>query len=210
MNGFNNELKEWFFKNLANAITIFGFLAVIWFLIIAISEPKKLWLITSLAVFIGLSDFFDGRIARKLKIESNFGSIIDRLRDKIFVMPILAIFIWRQNWGLTNLPFIIASFTMALIISLIVIEFLLFITWWIGLFKKVTTMANKWGKRKMFCEFWIIITWLLSLNAEKYFSIHVISFSIYLIDLALINALFLAVKSLEGYWLSYHSHLNIF
>jgi phosphatidylglycerophosphate synthase len=205
-NDFNKELKEWFFRNLANAITISGFFAVIWLLVIAIINPEKLWLITILALFVGISDFFDGRIARKLKIESEFGSVIDRLRDKVFVTPILIILIWRQDCGLTNLPFVIISFTAALITSLAAIEALLFAAWWIGLFKKVTTMANKWGKRKMFCDFLIIMFWLLSLDAEKYFFTPVMPFSIILIDLVLIATLFLALKSLEGYWQSYHDY----
>jgi len=203
----NKELREWFFRNLANTVTITGFFAVIWLLVIAISEPEKLWLITLLALFAGLSDLFDGKIARKLKIESEFGSIIDRFRDKVFVAPILIILLWHQDWELTNLPSIVISLTASLIISIVTIEILLFAAWWIGSFKKITTTANKWGKRKMFCEFWIIIIWLLSLDAEKYFFIPVIPFSIILIDLVLIVTLFLAVKSLEGYWQFYQNQL---
>jgi phosphatidylglycerophosphate synthase len=204
MNNFNKEFKKWLFLNLANLITILGFLAVIWLLVIIFTEPEELWLITVLALSVGLSDLFDGKVARKFKIESRFGSIIDRLRDKIFVVPLLII-LGQQIWKL-NLSFIVVSLTKALIISLVTIEILLFLAWWVGLFKRVTTVANKWGKRKMFCECLVIIFWLASLTIERYFHLLITAvFAIYLIDLMLLLAFFFAIKSLEGYYQSYLS-----
>ncbi len=200
---FNKELKEWFFQNLANIVTIFGFLAAIWLLVIAINNPEELWLIMLLAGVVGLSDLVDGMIARKLKITSSYGGALDRLRDKVFIVPILIILTWHHAWKLTNLPSVLITLTMALVISLVTIEIFLFIAWWMGLFKKLILTANKWGKRKMFSEFLAVMFWLISLTIEKYSCLPVIRFSIYLIDLILIVTVFLAVKGLEGYYQSY-------
>jgi len=61
---FSKKLREWFFQNLANIVTIFGFLATIWLLVIAINNPEELWLIMLLAGIVGLSDLIDGIIAK--------------------------------------------------------------------------------------------------------------------------------------------------
>jgi len=200
---FSKELKEWFFQNLANLITILGFLATIWLLVIAVNNPEQFWAVMVLAGIVVLTDLFDGIIARKFKITSSFGGALDRLRDKIFIVPLLIILTWHHAWKLTNLPSILSTLTKALVISLIIIEIFLFIAWWIGLFKKLILTANKWGKRKMFCEFLAVAFWLISLSIEKYFNFPVIRFSIYLIDLILITTVFLSIKSLEGYYQSY-------
>jgi len=205
---FSKELREWFFQNLANIVTIFGFLAAIWLLVIAINNPEELWLIMLLAGVVGLSDLVDGMIARKLKITSNFGGALDRLRDKVFVVPLLIVLTWHHAWKLTNLPSVLITLTTALVISLITTEIFLFIAWWTGLFKKLILSANKWGKRKMFCEFLLIAFWLISLSIEKYSCFSIIRFSIYLIDLTLMVTVFLAVKSLEGYYQSYYKKIQ--
>jgi len=205
---FSKELREWFFQNLANIVTIFGFLTAIWLLVIAVNNPEKLWLIMLLAGVVGLSDLIDGMIARKLKIISSYGGALDRLRDKVFVVPILIILTWHHAWKLTNLPNVLITLTTALVISLIIIEIFLFIAWWIGLFKKLILTANKWGKRKMLCEFSAVMFWLISLTIEKYSCLSVIRFSIYLIDLTLMITVFLAVKSLEGYYQSYSEKIE--
>jgi len=205
---FSKELREWFFQNLANMVTILGFLATIWLLVIAINNPEELWLIMLLAGIVGLSDLIDGIVARKLKITSSYGAALDRLRDKIFVAPILIILTWHHAWKLTNLPSILTTLTTALVIALVTMEIFLFIAWWTGLFTKLILTANKWGKRKMFCEFLAVIFWLISLTIEKYSNFSVIRFSIYLIDLILTVTVFLAAKSLEGYYQSYTKRIQ--
>jgi len=56
---FGKELREWFFQNLANIVTIFGFLTAIWLLVIAVNNPEEPWLIMLLAGAVGLSDLID-------------------------------------------------------------------------------------------------------------------------------------------------------
>ena len=204
----SKELKEWFFQNLANIITIFGFLAAIWVLVIAVNNPEELWAVIVLAGIVGLSDLFDGIIARKFKITSSFGGALDRLRDKIFIVPLLIILTWNHAWRLTNLPDVLSTLTKALVIALIITETFLFIAWWIGIFKKLILTSNKWGKRKMFCQFLVVAFWLISLTIEKYCNLRVIHFSIYLIDLTLIVTVFLAIKSLDGYYQSYTKRIQ--
>jgi len=202
---FYKQLREWFFQNLANIITLLGLLGAIWLLVVAINSPEQLWLIVLLAGLVGLSDLVDGIIARRFKIISTFGGALDRLRDKIFVVPTLIIFTWHQAWKITTFPIVTSTLVKALIIMIILIEALLFVAWWVGLFKKISVESNKWGKRKMFCEFLVVAFWLISLTVEKYAQFQVMKFSIYLIIITLVLTNYFAVRSLEGYYQRYEN-----
>lgn len=193
-----NRIKQWFFQNLANALTVFGLLVTIWLLIIVIKYPDQLWLMLLLSILIGLTDFFDGRLARYLNSESNFGKALDRLRDKIFICPTLFILFWYY-WTLTEQSAAFSAFTGALVLSIILLESLLFVAWIIGVVKKLDVSSNKYGQAKMFCEFLAVMIWLISLNVERYLEFPLFRSSIYLINLILIITVYLAVRSLEGY-----------
>ncbi len=195
--------NDWLFKNLANMLTVIGLLMAVWLLIVAISNPEQLWLMLLLTVLIGLTDFFDGKLAKRLQIESTLGKALDRLRDKIFICPVLVILAWRYL-PLQNLSVVFNTFTIALISLIILIECLLFSALIFGITKNLDIASNKFGKAKMFCEFILILIWLIILNIEKYFSIPVDGFSIYVIDIILIVTAYLAVKSIEGYSQKYH------
>ncbi|PJE69525.1 MAG: hypothetical protein COU98_01565 [Candidatus Staskawiczbacteria bacterium CG10_big_fil_rev_8_21_14_0_10_38_10] len=190
--------NDWFFKNLANMLTVTGLLMAVWLLIVAIGYPEQLWLMLLLTVLIGLTDFFDGKLAKRLQIESTFGKALDRLRDKIFVCPTLLILVWRYL-PLQNLSVVFNTFTIALISLIILIECLLFSALIFGIAKNLDISSNKFGKAKMFCEFVLILVWLIILNIEKYLNVPVNGFSIYVIDTILIVTAYLAVKSIEGY-----------
>lgn len=200
----NYQARELLFKNLANLVTIFGLLLTIWLLIIAITNPNQLWLMLLLVGLIGLTDLLDGKIARHLRSESNLGKLLDGLRDKIFVCSFLIILSWRYLPSNNQFPIFIA-FTRALILSIILIELLISLVGLVGMVKKLDIVPNKFGKIKMFFEFLVIISWLTALTFEKYLEFPVFSFSIYLINLILIAILYLAVKSLDGYYQKYLS-----
>jgi len=196
--------KGWFLKNLANAVTTLGLLITVWLLLIAINNPEELWLMLILAGTIGLSDLFDGWLARHLNIETNFGKAFDRLRDKFFICSFLIILNYNYL-SLTKRSIIFNTFTEALVILVAFIEILLFAALIFGSIKKLDVGSSKHGKRKMFCQFVAISIWLISLIVGKYFNLAVIEFSIYLIDLILVVAIYLAIKSLENYYQKYTS-----
>ena len=85
--------------NLPNRLTTIRFLLAIPFIIfLQESESGKYELIfrmIALAIFIvaSLTDFFDGYIARKYNLITDFGKIMDPLADKILVISALVIFV---------------------------------------------------------------------------------------------------------------------
>lgn len=196
------HLKNWLTQNLANIITVFGLVVAIWLLIIIVSSPEQLWLILVLAGVVGLTDFFDGIVARRLKIKSGLGSALDRLRDKIFVCPTLVILTWYY-WPLTKKPVVFIALTEALVTIIIFLEVLLLMAWFLGIVKQLDVSSNKFGQRKMFCQFIAVMTWLISLTVKKYSGFPLINYSIYLIDLILIVTVYFGVKSAEGYYQRY-------
>lgn len=197
-----NSLKDLLFQNLANTLTALGLLLAIWLLIIAITYPEHLWLMLLLAGLVGLTDFFDGKIARYLNIESNLGKAFDRLRDKIFVCPTLFILIWHY-WPSSKESIILSTLTGALVLLIILIEILLFTACIIGVVKKLDVGSNPYGRAKMFCQFSVVFLWLISLNVEKYLEFPIFKSSIYLIVAILALTVYLAIKSLEGYFRRY-------
>ena len=196
------QSKLWFFQNLANAITVLGLIGTFWLLVIAISSPEQLCLILIIAGLVGLTDLIDGLVARHLKIKSNFGSALDRLRDKIFICPLLIILAWYYP-DATSI--VVSTLTKALVVVIVLLESLLLATWLIGIIKKLDVGSNKYGQIKMFCEFFVVIFWLISLTVKKYLDFSLIHFSIYLIDLIMVVTIYLAIRSLEGYYQKYNN-----
>ncbi len=56
--------------------------------------------LVALAVFIvaAITDFFDGNIARKQNMITNFGKFIDPLADKVLVLSMLVMLTWQGNF----------------------------------------------------------------------------------------------------------------
>ena len=55
------------------------------------------WLSLSLYFLACISDFFDGYLARKLEIESNFGRFLDPIADKILIVSIIFILVAQSK-----------------------------------------------------------------------------------------------------------------
>ena len=85
--------------NLPNRLTMVRFLLAIPFIIfLQESGHSKYGLIfrmIALVIFVvaSLTDFFDGYIARKYNLITDFGKIMDPLADKILVISALVIFV---------------------------------------------------------------------------------------------------------------------
>lgn len=197
--------KRWFFQNMANAVTVFGLIGTFWLLVMVISNPEQLWLILILAGLISLTDLIDGLVAKRLEIKSNFGSALDRLRDKIFICPLLIILAWYYPESLSTVSIVVSTLTKALIVVIVLLEILLLTIWLIGIIKKLDVRSNKYGRAKMFCEFLVVIFWLISLTVKKYLDFSLIHFSIYLIDLIMVVTIYLTVRSLEGHCQKYNN-----
>ena len=85
--------------NLPNRLTMIRFILAVPFIIfLQESDSTKYGLIfrlISLVIFViaSLTDFFDGYIARKYNLITDFGKIMDPLADKILVISALVIFV---------------------------------------------------------------------------------------------------------------------
>ncbi|MCM8795892.1 MAG: CDP-diacylglycerol--glycerol-3-phosphate 3-phosphatidyltransferase [Candidatus Omnitrophica bacterium] len=83
--------------NIANRITLLRI--VLTFVFMFFLFAHGLWAkIVSLSIFIfaALSDFFDGKIAKKKNIVTDFGRLMDPIADKILVLAAFAAFVQMQ------------------------------------------------------------------------------------------------------------------
>jgi CDP-diacylglycerol--glycerol-3-phosphate 3-phosphatidyltransferase len=83
--------------NIANRITMFRILATFVFMFFLFYQG--LWAkVASLLVFClaALSDFYDGRIAHRRNLVSDFGKLMDPIADKILVLAAFAAFVQMQ------------------------------------------------------------------------------------------------------------------
>ena len=88
--------------NLPNKLTLSRFLLTVAFLAVMFSKVRFHETI-ALVFFIaaGVSDFLDGQIARRQKLITNFGILMDPLADKIMVCSAFIAFIeldWMRAW----------------------------------------------------------------------------------------------------------------
>ena len=118
--------------------------------------PEEILAVTILVGAIGLTDFFDGWVARRFHIVSTFGKAIDRLRDKLFICSVLAFLVWISSESLAG-SMLINTLTIALAVGVIILEGVLLIFWVVGIAKKLDLSSRRAGKIKMFCQFFVAI-----------------------------------------------------
>jgi CDP-diacylglycerol--glycerol-3-phosphate 3-phosphatidyltransferase len=144
-------------KNLPNILTTARMVLVPVFLYYAFIEN---WLI-ALIIFVvaSLTDYFDGYLARKYKIVSNYGKLMDPLADKLLVLA--AVFV---------VTFIPAHILHPLIFSVIALrEIAVTILRDVYARKKIIIPANIWGKLKTVTQMagLIIVMLYLMLSGEN-------------------------------------------
>src|SRR5258706_2274444 len=88
--------------NLPNKLTISRFVLTVAFLAVMFSQVRFHETI-ALALFVagGITDFLDGQIARRNKLITNFGILMDPLADKIMVCSAFIAFVglkWVPAW----------------------------------------------------------------------------------------------------------------
>lgn len=79
---------------LPNAIS---FLRIVCSIALLIVEPLSMSFI-GLYLLCGISDIMDGFVARKLKMESNAGALLDSISDIIFTIILMVIFLPILDW----------------------------------------------------------------------------------------------------------------
>ncbi len=192
------RLRKWFFVNRANLVTTIRLIASAWLVISALYSDNQLVLMLVLVAICGLTDWFDGWVARKYNIVSQAGAFLDRMADKFFICPAIFILVWKYGW--TAIHPVVRVLTGGLVLVILLLETLLIISGLVGWFKGLSIESNKWGKWKMGLQSLAVFIWFLSLSIEYYLNFKVLHLSIYLTDAILIFTIGLAVKSIEGYF----------
>ena len=101
----NKHLQD-LIVNIPNILTIFRlFLVIPLIIFLEINRPVYVFTIIIIA---GLTDYYDGLIARKLNLKTRLGAILDPLSDKVFYLVPL-VFLCKNNiipfWSLSILLF---------------------------------------------------------------------------------------------------------
>lgn len=190
--------RSWWKRNLANVATVIGILSSLYFIWIALTEPENLLKITISAIIAGITDFIDGYIAREFKIESVFGSYIDRLRDRLLIYPGIVI-LGLQYWEKITFP----GIAIVLLFFLACLEFFIIRIGVIGLRwhlkgKDLDLKVSEYGKKKVFAGFMVVFIYILSLDIES-FGIPLLRYSIWLIYIGLGLMVYWAYVSWKEY-----------
>ena len=88
--------------NLPNKLTLSRFGLTVAFLVVMFTQmPYRQTIALALFCAAGISDFLDGQIARRRKLITNFGILMDPLADKIMVCSAFIAFVelgWFKAW----------------------------------------------------------------------------------------------------------------
>ena len=124
--------------NLANKLTTFRVLCIPIFVVFMLIEsiPYNYYLAAIVFIVASITDLFDGKIARKYHLVTNFGKFMDPLADKILVTAALVYFI----------PLGLAPAWVVILI--LAREFLVTSLRLIAAGKGIVIAADKWGKYK--------------------------------------------------------------
>ncbi|HZR20307.1 MAG TPA: CDP-diacylglycerol--glycerol-3-phosphate 3-phosphatidyltransferase [Verrucomicrobiae bacterium] len=139
--------------NLPNKLTVSRFILTIAFLVVMFSQVRYHETI-ALALFIagGISDFLDGYIARRDKLITNFGILMDPLADKIMVCSAFITFV-----GLKLMPAWMVIIIVARELTITGLRLL-------AASKQVVLAAEGYGKHKTISQIVAIIAILLGIS----------------------------------------------
>lgn len=136
----NNRDEKWWFQNLANLITSIGVALCAALLYVIVFHREQVGGILVLSTGVLMTDFLDGQVARRLKIVSQLGAALDRLRDKAFQFEMFLFFLLDPRIG---------YWLKVATVPLVLAELLLLGTWVMEAAKSVDVSAGIWGKWKM-------------------------------------------------------------
>lgn len=194
-------MKEWLFNNLANTITTMRLIFSVWLAILAIYS-QQLFLMFILVILCGITDVADGWVARRYCIESQIGRFLDQVADKIFICPTILILIWRYL-PQVEVDVFWRFLTVGLVAVIVLLEIFLAASGMFGLFKGLNITSNEWGKKKMVLQWIVVLVWFFLLVLEHHLKIKIFFVSFLVIDVILVIAIGLSVKSMEGYYQSW-------
>lgn len=144
--------------NLPNKLTVFRIVVSFFFLIfLFISAPCAKTVALGLFIAGAITDFLDGRLARKWGITTDFGRLMDPLADKILVSSAFISFVQLS-------PLNIPAWMPALIVSR---EFGVTALRIYALSKGIVLSSNRKGKHKMASQSLTILLGLIALSWKE-------------------------------------------
>jgi CDP-diacylglycerol---glycerol-3-phosphate 3-phosphatidyltransferase len=158
-------------KHIPNLLTLFRIVLVPFFIWFAFFENFRGNFIVATFIFIiaSITDYYDGMLARKFEVTSDFGKLMDPLADKILVIAAL-IALCTTRIQLINLT---------VVVIIILREVIVTIIRQIYAKKGIIIPANMWGKLKTVLQLTGIISALvyhslfqqLLINYKGYFEV---------------------------------------
>ncbi len=177
-------------SNLPNLLTILRVLLipVLVALIISPAVGSNYW---GAFVFwvIGVSDWLDGYLARQMNLSSRFGAFLDPVADKLCVVVILVMLVWKDPRLIIAIP------------SVIIIAREIFVSglreWMAGLGLRDQVAVDMSGKVKTGAQGFAIIFLIYELD---FYGLPVYQFGIGFLWLSTLLALFSMSNYLRGAW----------
>jgi len=134
-------------RHLPNIITLSRVLFLVVIAILAFeSWTGAATLVFFLSLAASISDWLDGYIARRCGYVTNFGKLMDAITDKVFVIGLFAVLLWRGMLGrgvewldITGWAILFVTILRDLVITAIRM---------LAARRGVVLAADKWGKRK--------------------------------------------------------------
>ena len=141
--------------NLPNKLTLFRVILIpffVFFLIAPFFDGYGNYIALAIFIVASLTDFADGKIARKYQLVTNFGKFADPLADKLLVCSAMICLI-----ELNKIP----SWVVIIIIAR---EFIISGFRLVASDKGVVIAASYWGKFKTVFQMFMVISMILSLD----------------------------------------------
>jgi CDP-diacylglycerol--glycerol-3-phosphate 3-phosphatidyltransferase len=143
--------------NLPNKLTISRFILTIAFLGVMVSQvPYHQTIALVLFIAGGISDFLDGYIARRDKLITNFGILMDPLADKIMVCSAFITFVGLQLMPAWMVVIIVARELAITGLRLLAVS------------KHVVLAAEGYGKHKTITQIVAIISILVGISYQQW------------------------------------------
>ena len=141
--------------NLPNKLTTFRVVLIPFFIFFLMTEliPFSKWIALAIFCIASLTDFFDGYLARKWNMVTNFGKFMDPLADKLLVCSAIIAFT-----AMDRMPAWI-------VIIIVAREFIISGFRLIAAEKGVVIAASYWGKFKTTFQMIMIILMIVNLPA---------------------------------------------
>ncbi len=142
-----------FYMNLPNKLTILRILCVPLEVALMLWKSSKVSFCFAFGLFLllGISDFFDGKIARECNEVTVLGKFLDPIADKILIMSIFLCFFELKKIGILPIIIMINREFLVMAVRLLVAN------------EKVVVSANFFGKLKTFFQISVIIMMFIEL-----------------------------------------------